>query len=141
MCNPSKADGEVDDPTVLRVVHFSKKLGCGAAMIVNVLPWRATWPDELPMLVKTNRITDEMLRENLKAIAHVSVRAHRHVVAFGVLHRDLGWHRRRALEQFGNHAAERLCLGTSPAGWPLHPLARGKFAIPNDRELTPWNHP
>ena len=31
-----------------------------------------------------------------------------------------------------------MCLGVTPEGAPLHPLARGKFAITNDTRLTKW---
>jgi hypothetical protein len=141
MCNPSKADGEVDDQTALRVVHFSRALGCGAAIVVNVLPWRATDPNDMLLALRTGRVTNEMMLENLKAIGHSSLRAQRHIVAFGVLPRELGWHRARALERFSNHADQLLCLGISPGGWPLHPLARGRFAIPNSTVPKPWEAP
>lgn len=31
-----------------------------------------------------------------------------------------------------------LCLGLTPDGAPLHPLARGKFAVRNDCEPFDW---
>jgi hypothetical protein len=86
-------------------------------------------------------ITPEMLSTNLDYILEASRQARWHVAAFGVVPKGLGWHRGRALEQFERRAEQLLCLGTSPAGWPLHPLARGKFAIRNETELMPWSKP
>lgn len=141
MLNPSKADGEIDDPTSLRVTHFTRKLGAGGWIGVNIIPHRATNPADMLSALARGLITAEMLSSNMDHILQASREARWHVAAFGVVHRDLGWHRRRALEQFERRAERLLCLGTSPGGWPLHPLARGKFAIRNDVELVPWTHP
>jgi hypothetical protein len=47
MLNPSKADAEVDDPTMVRVVNFTHAWGYGAAVVCNLFAWRATKPAEL----------------------------------------------------------------------------------------------
>ena len=139
MLNPSKADAEVDDPTLLRVVHFSRKLGAGSAVVVNVLPWRATDPEDMLRALRCGEITDDMLATNLASVRAASLESQFHVAAFGVVHASLGWHRSRVLESFSRYADNGLlCLGRSPAGWPLHPLARGKFAVRNDVEPGPW---
>jgi hypothetical protein len=141
MTNPSKADGEIDDPTMLRTVHFSRKLGAGGLIGVNVIPYRATDPADMLRALRQGLISPEILSLNLDYIAQASREASFHLVAFGVLAPELGWHRQRALEQFSRRAASLMCLGTSPAGWPLHPLARGKFAIRNDVEPRRWERP
>lgn len=42
--NPSIADSDIDDPTVLRGWDFTKRWGYGAMIFVNVNPWRSTNP-------------------------------------------------------------------------------------------------
>jgi hypothetical protein len=47
MLNPSTADGTEDDPTLRKVVGFSKRWGYGSALVVNLAALRATDPREL----------------------------------------------------------------------------------------------
>lgn len=47
MLNPSKADGSVDDPTVLKCVGFAMMWGYGSIEIVNLYDYRATDPKDL----------------------------------------------------------------------------------------------
>lgn len=47
MLNPSKADHEIDDPTIKRVVSFSQDWKFDGALVVNLYAWRATDPREL----------------------------------------------------------------------------------------------
>jgi hypothetical protein len=141
MLNPSTADGESDDQTILRCIHFSRKLGAGSLVVVNVLPWRATDPADLHAALKQGKISDAMLAANLMHIGQASLQSQIHIAAFGHPHRDFGWHRSRALERFANHADQLLCLGVTSNGWPLHPVARGKFAIRNDAEPRRWERP
>lgn len=45
--NPSRADAEVDDPTVLKLVSFGKQWGFDGYLLTNLWPFRATDPDDL----------------------------------------------------------------------------------------------
>lgn len=47
MLNPSTADGNTDDPTLRRVMTFSRAVNCGGCAIVNLYAYRATNPKEL----------------------------------------------------------------------------------------------
>ena len=47
MLNPSTADHEVDDPTIRRVVRFSKDWGYSGCVVVNLYALRAASPKEL----------------------------------------------------------------------------------------------
>lgn len=47
MLNPSKADADVDDPTVRRCIGFSRRWGFGALRITNLFAFRTTYPREL----------------------------------------------------------------------------------------------
>lgn len=47
MLNPSTADERNDDPTIRKCVGFARRLGHGAAHVVNVFAFRATDPKQL----------------------------------------------------------------------------------------------
>ena len=47
MLNPSSANAEEDDPTIRKVVGFSKRWGFGKAVVVNLWSVRSTDPDYL----------------------------------------------------------------------------------------------
>lgn len=47
MLNPSKADAEVDDPTIRRCVSFGKLWGYGGIRVVNLFAYRATNPKDV----------------------------------------------------------------------------------------------
>lgn len=143
LCNPSTADGQDDDPTVRRMIHFSKAAGCGGLIAVNLWPWRTPYPCDLWPAIADGRITPEMMAANHAVIKDIWWKAKAMFVAFGVEPpRRHAEHVRRNVEAFGGLEQHKLlCLGTSDDGWPLHPLARGKFAITNDRKPVPWAWP
>lgn len=139
------------DQTARRVIHFSKALGAGSATLVNWCPFVATKPAELWDALQGPYFGPALVQENLDAVAAAGEEAEWRLVACG----PEGFRRhpefvRRALHAFMGEGAfvtkwatrpvkrEALCLGTSPEGAPLHPLARGAFAIPNDRRPVPW---
>lgn len=141
LCNPSTADAEQDDNTSRRMAHFSRVVGCGGFVAVNYRPWRTPYPAELWRALKAGLISEEMMVANDAAITAAATAATVHFVAFGAEppRRDPGC-TARALRRFQATGLFEplLCLGVTPDGWPLHPLARGKFAIPNDRAPRPW---
>ena len=47
MHNPSTADAEKDDPTIRRIINFSKSWGFGGLYVGNVFPYRSTNPKDL----------------------------------------------------------------------------------------------
>lgn len=47
MLNPSKADANIDDPTVVRCIGFARALGYGSIEVVNLFAYRATNPIDL----------------------------------------------------------------------------------------------
>jgi hypothetical protein len=145
LTNPSTADAEEDDPTAKRMRHFSTLVGCGGFVAVNYRPWRTPYPAELWRALRAGKITPAMMDANDVAIVVASARARFHFVAFGVEppRRDRDG-LERALDMFAGSRSfdlPLLCLGVSDDGWPLHPLARGKFAIRNDRQPMPWSRP
>lgn len=115
MLNPSTADADVDDPTIRRVVGFSKAWGHGRARVVNVYGLRATDPAELVRARKAGldpvgQFNDQHIQE---AIEDATV-----VVAWGghTIRR-----RRPDLERLLAYRALH-CLGVTKDGSPKHPL-------------------
>jgi len=47
MLNPSTANGTEDDPTIRKVVKFSRSWGMNQAVVVNLFAWRSKSPSEL----------------------------------------------------------------------------------------------
>jgi len=47
LLNPSKADGDKDDPTLRRCTRFAKSWGYSSLVVVNLFAWRATDPADL----------------------------------------------------------------------------------------------
>jgi hypothetical protein len=47
MLNPSTADAERDDNTIVRCCNFARDLGCGGLHVVNLYAYRATKPADL----------------------------------------------------------------------------------------------
>ena len=45
--NPSKARFDINDPTLLKLVHYAKQEGCGSLLLRNLAAYSATDPDEL----------------------------------------------------------------------------------------------
>jgi hypothetical protein len=142
-CNSSTADAQFDDQTVRRMAHFSRMVGCGGFNGVNLWPLRTPHPADLWKMLARGDFTAEIRAANAVAIERAAAAADVHFVAFGPepVRRD----RAHVIDMLGIFSADGsrplLCLGTSPEGWPLHPLARGKFAIPNDRQPMPWSLP
>jgi hypothetical protein len=141
MHNPSRASHLIDDPTAGRVVHHSGRAGCPRSLVGNVFPLRTPYPVDLERMIAAGELTDEMVAANLEALTMIAGQADIHVVAFGAAAgRDWPLSVRRALEAFSlGNTVQLYCLGTSSGGDPLHPLARGKYAVRNDTELRPWH--
>ena len=77
--NPSTADGNCDDPTVRRIVDFSKAIGTNRAEIVNWHAFRATRPAD--MRAAHNRGVDVYGPENTEAIEDAIARGPVAIVA------------------------------------------------------------
>lgn len=128
MLNPSTADDEQDDPTIRRVIGFSRREGFGSLVVCNIFGLRSTDPRGLLLE------HDPAGEDNDDAIARAACDADRVIVAWG---------------SWGDRFPERVrrvdallapqitwCLGTTGSGQPRHPLyQRG------DAPLVPWRGP
>lgn len=114
--NPSKAGAMVDDPTIRKVVGFTKRWGYKGIVMVNLFGLVSTDPAEL------RRSSDPIGKRNREAIVAAAMSSDLLVAAFG----NPSPFERRAyevLDIFG--AREIYCVGRTKSGWPLHPSRAG----------------
>jgi hypothetical protein len=114
MLNPSTADASQDDPTIRRVIGFSRAWGCGSATVYNLFALRSTSP------VAIRSHADPVGPDNDRHLAGIPPRA-RIVAAWG----QHGAHRDRCSIVCSRLAAAGVrlsCLGTTQSGQPKHPL-------------------
>jgi hypothetical protein len=113
MLNPSTADHTVNDPTIRRCIRFATERGYGGIVVCNLMAYRATNPNELPVLT-----------------AH-AVGPHNHIhlgAQMAGLDVVCAWgaHRRAertvAVAVAMKRAKRLLCLGRTADGSPRHPL-------------------
>lgn len=142
MCNPSTADDQDDDPTLRRCMSFSRDHGCGGLMVVNVWPYRTPYPEVLWSGLRSTGYDSSVRRRNIEAIVNAGVEAKLRFVGFGCEPaRRYPEEVRIAVEAFQSPPGRAMSLGVNDEGWPLHPLARGKFAIPNGTKGRAWEWP
>lgn len=129
MLNPSTADASVDDPTIRRVIGFSRSWGFGSATVVNLFGLRATHPGDL-------RRSDSPVGPDNDAVIRVAVSSADGVVAAWGNHGamknpDTGMPRHEEVIGLLHRVSARIrCLGTTREGQPRHPLYLPAFARP-----------
>lgn len=75
--NPSKADAEQDDPTILKCIAYTKNWGYGGFIMVNLFAYRATNPKDL------YSITDPIGRDNDKYLQNAFDEAEKVICCWG----------------------------------------------------------
>src|SRR3990167_4897967 len=150
MMNPSVASRDRNDPTALRVTHFSQAFGCDGWIGVNLYPFISSTPAEMWRWANWQAhgpawdVRDDLLA-NLQYIEAAARLSTLRMVAFGAapVYHDEPW-LEQCLEAFGQPAdrgdkgEQFYCLGVNGHGQPLHPLARGKMRLPNTQPPIPW---
>ncbi len=115
LLNPSKADEEINDPTITRCWRRAERYGLGGMRVVNLFAWRSTSPDEL--YIPEDPIGPENDSYILEACRDTDV----------VL---CGWGGYGKLQNRGNavlkllldHQVKPMCLGVNKDDTPKHPL-------------------
>lgn len=113
--NPSTADEVQDDPTIRRIMDFSKQFGFQNLCMTNIFGWRDTDPKEM------KKQADPIGLEDNDWLLRVANSAKMIIVAWG----NDGEHLKRGqrvgdlLRQF---SPKVYCLGTNSDGSPKHPL-------------------
>lgn len=128
MLNPSTADADTDDPTIRKVMAFSRSWGMGSCAVVNLFAWRATDPRELLTA------PDPVGPDNRVVIEDWVSRAHLVVAAWG--NGVEGPDRRGVMpvELIAHRAGKPLHhLGLTNPGHPRHP---GRIGY--DTPLQEW---
>lgn len=129
MLNPSTADEARNDPTVRRVLGFSRLWGCGKVIVCNLHSLRGTDPaclDELDDY--TSHLGDDYVRAARCEAARV-------VIGWGA--HGARWPRRvrHLCDLLGDD--DLWCLGTTThTHQPRHPLY-----VRGDTQLTRWSPP
>jgi hypothetical protein len=114
--NPSMADANVDDPTMNRVIDFSMGWGFDGLVMMNVLDYRATHPEQLlaPGVVPRSKGNMPLLRNTAK-------QAQKIVCAWGNIHPKLIDHAVEVESALRADGHTLWCLGLNKGGTPKHP--------------------
>ena len=115
MLNPSYADDELDDPTIKRLIFFSKKFKFGGFYVTNLFTQITPYPKELNM-------DNHLKKKNLKIISELIKKSNSIVYAWGNLVNEP----RELLSIVKNP----LCFKKNLNGTPRHPLY-----LPSSSEL------
>jgi hypothetical protein len=115
MLNPSKADANIDDPTLRRCINFANSWDFGSLIVVNLFAYRSASPLDL------RQVDDPIGSQNDRYLKKAIKSADRVVVAWGnngkLMQRD-----RLVLELLSKHNIQPHCLGITKSGYPRHPL-------------------
>lgn len=141
MLNPSTADADRDDPTIRKVTGFSKRLGAGGLIAVNLYTLRATDPRELVATLPGLRCDEgaDLAIESALALASDAKRGV--ICAWGGNVVKMGEDGERRVAMVVRAAERRgvplLSLKTSKiTGQPGHPLYLNNWEVPE-----PWAPP
>ena len=107
MLNPSYADNESDDPTIRRLIFFSKKFKFGGFYVTNLFSQITPYPKELNM-------DNNSKKKNLIIISELIKKSDLIVYAWGNLVSE-PIELRKLIES-------PLCFGINKNGTPRHPL-------------------
>lgn len=112
MLNPSTADADYDDPTIRRCIGFSRSWGYGGLIVVNLMAYRATQPQECIS-------ADDPYGPLNNSYLHYMVCTYPRIVCAWGARAPKG-----AVERALRHLPRRMlfCLGITKDGHPRHPL-------------------
>lgn len=117
MLNPSTADAEIDDPTIVRCMGFAKRERAGGIVVANLFAFRSPSP------VALTKAADPIGPDNDDALIGLAADAIGNamsiVCAWGARGGAAADHANRMLRDAG---ARLVCLGKTRDGRPRHPL-------------------
>lgn len=133
MVNPSTADAETDDPTIRKVIGFSRRLGARRIIVGNLFAFRAT------DITALRTAADPVGPCGGPHMRQIMRDADKVIVAWGAnakLPNPLRYRWIEVVRHAENHGIPLFCIGTAGDGHPLHPL------MPSyDRPILPWSPP
>lgn len=154
MLNPAEAGTTREfDMTARRVIRFSHRWGFGGSLLLNVIPKITAKPAELRDWLRWDERQDwgarDDLFENWRTVAAAVANCDAAMIAWGASlagNYDFDVMVEHMFDEINDPEGPRtdllkaFCLGLSGGGYPLHPMARGKHRVPDDRRpiLAPW---
>lgn len=140
MLNPSTADHEKEDPTLLALIHFARLWGYGALRVVNLYAFRS--PSPAVMMKADHAVGPDNAEHITNALLAAQTQGRgRLLAAWGNGgNADIGYGDRAAwfTSRARLNGLELICLGTTADRSPKHPLARGHHFIPRDQQPLIW---
>jgi hypothetical protein len=125
LLNPSTADADIDDPTIRRLIGFTRSAGLAGLIVVNLFALRS--PD--PKTLRSH--PDPVGPSNDEAIVRATLRVDRIVAAWGA--DAMATERADAVRKLVGASKSLLCLGTTNTGAPRHPLY-----VRGDTSMAVW---
>lgn len=134
MLNPSTADATEDDPTIRRLIGFSKAWNFGSLTVVNLYAWRATQPQDL-RAAQRHAEANIVGPANNQHIGDAARSSNCLVAAWGanILSLDGGLARASEVMGFFQSIRPVKCLGQTTDHTPKHPLY-----LPGDTTLETY---
>lgn len=130
--NPSTANEDALDPTVTRVQKWGRAWGFGAFCMTNLFAFRSPHPDVM------RAATDPIGQDNDHWLDAISQQAALVIAAWGNGGEFLGQAQSFVTSREGKGLPPLHCLGVTASGAPIHPLARGRYRVPDDIQPRLW---
>ena len=114
MLNPSRADAEINDPTIKRCINFAKSWGYSRLEVVNLFAYRTSKPSLL------RQATKPIGKDNDSYILKTAEGSDKIILAWG---NHGTWQKQDlyVLQLLKNHT-HLYCFGVTKKGCPRHPL-------------------
>ena len=115
--NPSTADHRKNDPTILKIMRYSKRWDFGAVLVLNIYAFRSSRPENLPQVMSeaVGRLNDWWIRTMFQFAMRKGIPV---ICAWGVKHKERGARVREVADETG---LQLMCLEVALNGEPKHP--------------------
>jgi len=132
MLNPSVADDEQDDRTITKSMAIARHQGCGRLDVGNLWALRSTDPG----ILRTD--PDPIGPDNDQYLAQMLQSAQLTICAWGTKARYLPGRAEAVSKLIAVAGVTPMALRLTGAGFPSHPLARGRDYFPHTVNPVPF---
>ena len=151
MQNPSTGGAQTNDPTISRLMRWAHGWGYGGIYVLNLLPIRTPSPEiALAWYRRHGKLEHDVLDSPEVERNHAQlydlawpIRSTEEIndalVAWGNVPADYNNLVQGTVDALNDMAINIYCLGTTAAGHPIHPMARGKHRVPDNATLKPFS--